>query len=198
MTLWDAGEFNAAIGSLGIPHPPGTPLYIVIARVWAKALGVLPQALAVNLLSAVATAVACGLLGGLVAKWTQDRLVGVAAGLTAGSMLAVWMNATETEIYALSLLLAVLMVVVGDRAGEKDSPRFRLLLAYLIGLAVPIQISALVAAPAAILLAASVPGRASAIRHPPSAFRMLALGGVLRHWHRCGAWIGGRGSRRWH
>ena len=173
MTLWDAGEFNAAIASLGIPHPPGTPLYILIANVWARILP-LPQALAVNLLSAAATAIACGLLGGLLARWTQSRLAGIAAGLTAGTMFAVWQNATETEVYAVSMLLAVLMVVVGDRAGEKDSARLRLLLAYLMGLAVPIQVSALVAAPAAILLAASTPGRTR-----PDLRTLLALGGVL-------------------
>jgi hypothetical protein len=174
VTLWDAGEFNAAIASLGIPHPPGTPLYIVIANVWARGLGFLPQALAVNLLSAVATAVACGLLAGLMARWTRSRLAGVAGGLTEGTMLAVWMNATETEIYAVSMLLAVLMVVVGDRAGERDSARLRLLLAYLIGLAIPIQISALVAAPAAIVFAASGSREAG-----PAPRRLAASGGVL-------------------
>ncbi|HWP71264.1 MAG TPA: DUF2723 domain-containing protein [Gemmatimonadaceae bacterium] len=173
VTLWDSGEFNAAIASLGIPHPPGTPLYVLIANLWSRVLP-LPQALAVNLLSAVATAIACGLLGGLLARWTHNRPAGVAAGLTAGTMLAVWQNATETEVYAVSMLLAVLMVVVGDRAGEKDSARLRLLLAYLMALAVPIQVSALVAAPAAILLAASTPGRTR-----PDPRTLLALGGVL-------------------
>lgn len=174
VTLWDSGEFNAAIGSLGIPHPPGTPLYILIARTWSTAFGSLPQAIAVNLLSAVATALACALLAGLVTRWTRSRLVGIAAGLAGGTMLAVWQNATETEIYAVSMLLAVLMVVVGDRAGAEDSRRLRVLLAFLMGLAVPIQISALVAAPAAILLASSGPGAAR-----PDARRLVSLGGVL-------------------
>src|SRR5687767_9487813 len=173
VTLWDAGEFNAAIGSLGIPHPPGTPLYIVLARVWADALGFLPQALAVNLLSAVTTAIACALLAGLMTRWTGNRVAGIASGLTAGTMLAVWQNATETEIYALSMLLGVLMVVAGGRAGVSGGFRWRLLLAYLIGLAIPVQISALVAAPAAIFLASSTSTRALDGR------RALALGGVL-------------------
>ena len=173
VTLWDAGEFNAAIGSLGIPHPPGTPLYIVLARAWADALGFLPQALAVNLLSAVATAMACGLLAGLMTRWTGSRRAGIASGLAAGTMLAVWQNATETEIYAVSMLLGVLMVVVGDRAGRSGSFRPRLLLAYLLGLAIPVQISALVAAPAAIFLASSTGSTGLDGR------RALALGGVL-------------------
>ena len=102
VTLWDAGEFQAAIASLGIPHPPGTPLYIVIGNVWSTLLGFLPLGLAVNLLSAVATAIACGLLAGLVTRWTGNRVAGIAAGLSSGTMLAVWQNATETEVYALS------------------------------------------------------------------------------------------------
>jgi len=174
VTLWDAGEFNAAIASLGIPHPPGTPLYILLGRVWSFILQPVPQALAVNLLSAVATAAACGLLAGLMTRWTQSRLAGIAGGITAGTMLAVWQNATETEIYASSLLLAVLMVVAGDRAGARDSMRLRLVLAYFMALAVPLQISALVAAPAAILLASMGEDRLR-----PSLRRVAALGGVL-------------------
>ena len=174
VTLWDAGEFNAAIASVGIPHPPGTPLYILIGRAWSTVLGALPQALAVNLLSAVATAVACGLLGGLMTRWTGSRLTGIAGGLAAGSMLAVWLNATETEVYAVSMLLAVLMVVAGERAGARNSTRYRVLLAYLMGLAIPIQISALVAAPPAILLAAMTPGRAR-----PDLRHLVSLGAVL-------------------
>ena len=174
VTLWDAGEFNAAIGSLGIPHPPGTPLYIVLGNVWARGLGFLPQALAVNLLSAVATAIGCGLLGGLLARWSGSRLAGIAGGLSAGTMLAVWQNATETEVYAVSMLLAILMVVVGEAAGRRDSARLRVLLAYLMALAVVFQISALVAAPSAILLASMGPERAR-----PDSRRIAALGGVF-------------------
>ena len=174
VTLWDAGEFQAAAASLGIPHPPGTPLYVLLAATWAKVLGAVPFSVALNLLSAVATGVACGLLGGLITRWTRDRLAGIASGITAGTMLAVWSNATETEIYAISMLLAVLLVVAGERAGAQDSARYRMLLAYLMGLAIPIQISALVAAPPAIVLASLSPeSRRLDLRH------LLSLGGIM-------------------
>ena len=38
VTYWDSGEFLAAMKSLGIPHPPGTPLYILVGNVWVRAL----------------------------------------------------------------------------------------------------------------------------------------------------------------
>lgn len=160
VTLWDAGEFAAAVESLGIPHPPGTPLFVLIARVWRLVLGFLPTALATNLLAAVSTALAAAIAGGLVAKWTRDTMPAVAAGLVFGGLSTVWLNATETEVYSASLLLSVLMVWgasgIGQPGFRRPDSRFSrkdLLLAYLFALAPPLHLSAMVAAPGAIALA---------------------------------------------
>ncbi|HJQ21150.1 MAG TPA: DUF2723 domain-containing protein [Gemmatimonadaceae bacterium] len=153
VTFWDAGEFIAATRSLGIPHPPGTPLFVLIEHVWAQVLFFLPYAAATNLFSAVATATAAGLTGRIVQRATGSGPMAFAAAVAAGAMSSVWLNATETEVYAASLALAVVTLWAAERAGRRDDDRWVLLTAYLIMLAVPLHLSALVVAPVALLLA---------------------------------------------
>jgi hypothetical protein len=157
VTWWDAGEFLAAAHTLGIPHPPGTPLYVMIARAWTLLFGWLDTAHSVNLLSGVCTALAAGIAASLIARATRSTLVGIAAALCAGTMSTVWLSATEAEVYGASLLLAMLMLWSGDRAGRSADPRFTVLTAYLFALAAPLHVTALVAAPAALFLAAVHP-----------------------------------------
>jgi hypothetical protein len=153
VTLWDSGEFLAAIHSLGIPHPPGTPLYILIGKVWSMVFAsVFGFARSINLLSAVCTAFGCGILTSLFTKWSGDGFAGTAAGLTAGLMSTVWLNATETEVYAVALLFGCMILWAADRAGENSDARWALLAAYLAGLAWALHLTALLVVPSAILL----------------------------------------------
>src|SRR5260370_25083798 len=70
--FWDTSEYIAAAYVLGIPHPPGNPLFVLIAHTW----GLLPLAAAyaerINLLAAVTSAIAaaCWFLGG--ERWRRD------------------------------------------------------------------------------------------------------------------------------
>jgi len=163
VTFWDAGEFIAAAHALGIPHPPGTPLFILIANVWAKAVP-LAFPVATNLLSAAATALAAFVTARLVLRGTANGPMALSAALAAGSMSTAWLNATETEVYALTLALGLLIVAAGYRAGAEDDERWTRLTAYLMALAVPLHLSALVTAPVAIALAAGMPAPLSTVR----------------------------------
>jgi hypothetical protein len=167
ITLWDAGEFASAVESLGVPHPPGTPLYILVARAWRSLLPFVATAVATNLLAAACTATSAGLAAGLLARWTRDPVAGIAGGLAFGAMSTVWSNATETEVYSASLLLSMVMLWAGDEAGRRrrsrddvagvadagGSARYLRLLGFLFAVAPPLHLSALVAAPGAIALA---------------------------------------------
>ncbi|HEX3865711.1 MAG TPA: DUF2723 domain-containing protein, partial [Gemmatimonadaceae bacterium] len=146
-----------AAHSLGIPHPPGTPLFVILLNVWAHAFWFLPYPVSTNLLSAVCTAGAIGLLTAWLARALHAEPAGswlaLAGGIACGAMTSIWMNATETEVYAASLLLVAATLSAADVAGRSGSVRWRLLTVYLIALAVPLHLSALVAAPAVIALA---------------------------------------------
>ena len=161
LTFWDAGEFIAAAHVFGIPHPPGTPLFVAAGRSWTLVLGGLfGVARASNLLSAACTAMA-GVLAVLViargAPEKRDVTWGaIAGGCFAGLMASVWANATETEVYAASLLQVAFMLHAAQRAStaaEEMQGRWLLLTGYLIALAPAIHLSALVGAPAAVVLA---------------------------------------------
>jgi hypothetical protein len=154
VTLWDSGEFLAAIHSLGIPHPPGTPLYILIGSVWAMVWApIVGFAYSINMLSAVCTAVAFALLANLFVRWTGDRIAAYAGAVCAGTMSTVWLNANETEVYALALLAASILLWIGNKTGETGQSRWLLLGAYVTGLAWALHLTALVVLPATLYLA---------------------------------------------
>ena len=157
LTFWDSTEFLTAAHSLGIPHPPGTPLWVLIANVFTQLFEAFGPARSVTMLSVLCTAAACALGAALVTRFV-GVIGAIAAAVSAGTMYSVWNNATEVEVYAATLLLSVFMLLVGERAGRSDMSedertRWRRLLVCLAALAVPLHMSALVAAPAALALA---------------------------------------------
>jgi transmembrane protein TMEM260 (protein O-mannosyltransferase) len=184
VTFWDAGEFIAAAHVLGIPHPPGTPLYVALAHVWSQALGgVMGVARAINLFSAVCTTAAGASMAWLIARRSRTApgaWAGVVGAIAAGLMTSVWSNATETEVYSLALLHSVALLAAAAMAGEggQRDERWMMLTAYLIALAPAVHLSALVAVPAAIVLAARRPETATQ-RTRWDVDRVLLLGGAL-------------------
>jgi transmembrane protein TMEM260 (protein O-mannosyltransferase) len=156
VTYWDAGEFLAAIHSLGIPHPPGTPLYVLLARVWtlfaAPALGF---TIAVNAFSALCTAAAFGIVANIFWRATDDGVAAFAAALTAGLMSTVWLNATETEVYACALLASFVILWCARRYALSLEHRWLVLTLYTCGLSWSLHLTALLTVPAACYAMAS-------------------------------------------
>src|SRR5690606_20771800 len=58
--FWDTSEYIATAHILGIPHPPGNPLFVVLARAWELLLAPtgLSVAVRINLFSATMSAAA--------------------------------------------------------------------------------------------------------------------------------------------
>lgn len=151
MTYWDAGEFLAAIHSLGIPHPPGTPLFVLLAHVWSTiASPLVGFTIAVNAFSAVTTAAAFGLVANIFWRATGDRIAAFAGALTAGLMSTVWLNATETEVYACALLGAFVILWCARQYALTENARWVMLTLYSCGLAWSLHLTSLLVVPAAL------------------------------------------------
>src|SRR5690606_24311251 len=151
VTFWDAGEFIAAAKVLGIPHPPGTPLFVLIAHVWGTLIPIGEFAYRTNLLSAVLSAGAAGFLF-LVAHETLTamartlddasarmvRLGGAAAAALIGAFsFTNWQNSNETEVYGIATftIAAICWLCLRWRArrGTPTASRLMLLIVYLGG-----------------------------------------------------------------
>src|SRR6266851_3811888 len=58
--FWDASEYITAAHALGIPHPPGSPLFVLLAHVWGLIPLVRDYGARINIFAAVTSAVAAG------------------------------------------------------------------------------------------------------------------------------------------
>src|SRR5258705_8377506 len=123
--FWDSGEFIATSHLLGIPHPPGTPLYVLIGRLFAM----LPFGNVewqVNFLSALASAVAV-LFTFLVTvrfmriaqarkgeRTLSDEVIAWTCGAVASFLVSFsntfWESAIEAEVYSLSSMVQVMAI----------------------------------------------------------------------------------------
>ena len=172
VSLWDSPEFVAAAARLQIGHPPGAPLYLLLARL-ASLFAPTPHDIpfATNLLSALCSAAAVAFLADIIRRLAK-RLVpslkapfpllrAVAAVIGALSFAftdTFWHSALETEVYALSSLFTLLVFWTMLRWEEAlhDAPahasRWLLLTVYLLGLSLGVHFLTLLSIPPIVLL----------------------------------------------
>ena len=94
--MWDASEYITAAYTLGIPHPPGNPLFVLLGRV-ASLLPFGGVAYRVNLLAAVCSALAAGIWF-LVAERVLAQWIAVPWVRRVGSVLAAVLSATAFTV----------------------------------------------------------------------------------------------------
>jgi len=131
----DSGELTSSALTGGVPHPPGYPLFALLARLFtALPLGHSP-AWRVNLLSATATAAAGALVCATVALWTRERAAGLVAAALFGTNSVVWLHAVSAEVFGLNAMfvgLAFLLWLCVERTATR---RFVFALCFACGLA---------------------------------------------------------------
>ncbi|GAC1516560.1 MAG: DUF2723 domain-containing protein [Gemmatimonadaceae bacterium] len=146
-SMWDTSEYIAAAYTLGLPHPPGNPFFVILGRV--VTLLPLPVSIAakINVLAAVCGAVSAGLwflitervlVGWLPERW-QRIAGGSIAALVGATAFTVWNQSVVSEkVYNVALVLVAIVSWLTVRwCDEPDGPkadRVLVLVAYLIGL----------------------------------------------------------------
>ena len=166
--MWDTSEYIAAAKVMGLPHPPGNPLFVLTAH----AFGLLPipvsYAARINILAALCSSVAAGvwflvidfvLARGGIAVFRR-RLVaaaGVALGATA---FTVWNQSVVNEkVYTVSLALFALITLLMLRwlaaEGTPRNDRKLVAIAFLLGAGYAVHPAGLLPGLAVVLTVAS-------------------------------------------
>ena len=117
--FWDTSEYIAAARVLGIPHPPGNPLFTMMAHVWGFFPFMAGYAARINLFAATTSAVAAGCWFLVGERWLRDivplelprRLCALAGAIVAATAFTVWNQSVVNEkVYTLSLLSIALIL----------------------------------------------------------------------------------------
>jgi hypothetical protein len=135
VTGGDSGELTAAALTGGVPHPPGYPLFALLARFFAALPLGHSLAWRVNLLSAVSTAAAGGLVCAVVLSWTSDAMAGLLAAALFGTNPIVWLHATGAEVFGLNALFVAWALYLWLEVERSYSRRRVFALLFVSGLA---------------------------------------------------------------
>ncbi len=168
-SFWDCGEFIASSYKLEVGHPPGNPVFQLIARFFTMFGDNMHAAILVNAMSALCSALTIFFLY-LTIVWFTKRIVSTA---TTGGAIAVigsglvgalaycfsdtfWFSAVEGEVYAMSSLFTAAvfwaMTMWYDRADEPHALKWIILIAFLMGLSIGVHLLNLLAIPALVFM----------------------------------------------
>jgi len=151
----DSSEFVDIGYTLGIPHPPGSPTYALVAKL-TTFLPVGAIGVRINLLSTLCAILALLLLAVDVAlahvRLRGSPLAGWRGGLLASCLLAVaptfWNYATQAEVYMPFVLVVALLLFFGLRWDASQDDRFLYAGAFVFGLSGGIHGTSIFFAPA--------------------------------------------------
>ena len=135
----DSGDMAASAWTLGVAHPPGYPLYLLLGRIWTGLLAWGGVAYRLHALSALAGAAAAALVAWIVAGSGTDR-PSLFAAAAAAALLALspafWHLSLVSEMYSLNGLVgaALLAMLIGRGPRAPDPRLFAGALLFALGL----------------------------------------------------------------
>ena len=174
-SLWDCSEFIATSYKLEVGHPPGAPLFMMLARLATLFAFGNPDlvGMAVNAMNSLASAFCILFLFWTITHLARRLVTRGGAELTharawavlgAGAVGALaytftdtfWFSAIEGEVYALSSMFTALVIWLmlkwEDEADQPHSLRWIVLIAYMMGLSIGVHILNLLTIPALVFI----------------------------------------------
>jgi len=177
-SFWDCPEFIASSYKLEVGHPPGNPIFMLVANLFTQLTSdVSLKAAMINRLSALFSALTILFLFWTITRLAKKILVkeseeksnsvslaqiigilgcGVVGALAYTWSDSFWFSAVEAEVYGFSSFMTAIvfwMVLKWEDAGDDPgADRWLILIAYLIGISIGVQLLNLLCIPAIILV----------------------------------------------
>ncbi len=164
VSFWDCGEFIASSFLLQVPHPPGTPFFLILGRFFSFLPVAENIAFRINLISVLSSAFIVFFLYMVAVKLIENfqkreekslfekGLTYAAAAIGALSLAfsdTFWFNALEAEVYALATffiaIITYFMMVWHEKADEPDSEKYLIMIAYLVGISTGVHLMSVLA-----------------------------------------------------
>jgi len=118
--FWDCGELISASYIMGVPHPPGTPLFVALGRIFSMLPLAKEVAFRITLIPVLFGAFSCALIYLLVTKLISlysnperrydkwlPHVAGAFAGLACAFAYSYWDNCVEAEVYGPCVVVAL-------------------------------------------------------------------------------------------
>ncbi len=197
--MWDCPEFIATSYKLEVGHPPGAPLFMMLARIatlfapsayyvpmMVNAMNCIISAFCVLFLFWTVTHLARRIATSKGESLTKQNIftilgAGVVGALGYAFTDTFWFTAVEGEVYALSSMFTALVVWLmmkwEEQADEPRSVRWIILIAYLMGLSIGVHLLSLLAIPALVFIWYF--RKTKEITFKGIALSALAAGGIL-------------------
>ncbi|MEG2096477.1 MAG: DUF2723 domain-containing protein [Alistipes sp.] len=173
-SMWDCSEFIATSYKLEVGHPPGAPLFMLMARIatlfapstqyvpmMVNAMNCLASAFCILFLFWTITHLARRLYTRGQRSLTESESWAVLGAGIVGALAYVftdsfWFSAVEGEVYALSSMFTALVVWLmlcwEEEADQPHAMRWIILIAYLMGLSIGVHILNLLTIPALVFI----------------------------------------------
>jgi hypothetical protein len=163
VVFWDVGEFIAAAYLLQVPHPPGSPLFLMVGKLFSMLPIAKDLAVRVHLISALCSALTSLFLYlslvKLIILWkerTDDvwNKITIYSGAAIGALSLTfsptfWFNAVEAEVYGAAMFfigfITWLSLRWNERADTTGHQKYVFIIAYMIGLSLGVHLLALMA-----------------------------------------------------